>query len=288
MDEDPTISILPFELERQIFELSALSRPVSIPTLLCVAWRVKHWIEPILYRTLVIGPHLDAIDGLPLCTVETFTEIAGTQSVSFLRDSVRNLILFVVPSKDVKFIVSTCRNVENLHIMPLADIEPGDDTLASINMPLRHLYCDFDDLCSVVLFESFSLPPFSRLTHLELFHGLTNNTDFIAWSDVAELAHLSHLSFDIHTLVTVFEYLLTTCKSLRALVILCPPPRTAVELQTLAKDPRFVMMVVEDYTGDWQRGILTGDDYWSRADAFIAQRISGEIDRHNFFLEQDQ
>jgi hypothetical protein len=35
--------ILPTELERQIFELCALSRPVRIPKLMLVAWRVKEW-----------------------------------------------------------------------------------------------------------------------------------------------------------------------------------------------------------------------------------------------------
>ncbi|KAJ7460262.1 hypothetical protein FB451DRAFT_1563344 [Mycena latifolia] len=40
-------------------------------------------------------------------------------------------------------------------------------------------------------------------------------------------------------------------------------------LHTLAEDPRFVMMLLEHYTQDWQRGILTGNDYWSRADSFI-------------------
>jgi hypothetical protein len=35
--------ILPLELERLIFELSALSWPLSVPNLMLVAWRVKQW-----------------------------------------------------------------------------------------------------------------------------------------------------------------------------------------------------------------------------------------------------
>ncbi|KAJ7938116.1 hypothetical protein B0H13DRAFT_1852046 [Mycena leptocephala] len=34
---------LPTELERTIFEITALSRPLSISTLMLVAWRVKKW-----------------------------------------------------------------------------------------------------------------------------------------------------------------------------------------------------------------------------------------------------
>jgi hypothetical protein len=34
---------LPLELERHIFEICALSRPVGIPKLMLVGWRVKEW-----------------------------------------------------------------------------------------------------------------------------------------------------------------------------------------------------------------------------------------------------
>jgi hypothetical protein len=35
--------ILPPELEREIFEICAISRPASIPNLMLVAQRVKEW-----------------------------------------------------------------------------------------------------------------------------------------------------------------------------------------------------------------------------------------------------
>jgi hypothetical protein len=38
-----TYSSLPLELERVIFEVSALSRPIDIPNLMLIAWRVKEW-----------------------------------------------------------------------------------------------------------------------------------------------------------------------------------------------------------------------------------------------------
>ncbi|KAJ7622098.1 hypothetical protein FB45DRAFT_121814 [Roridomyces roridus] len=40
---------LPPELERDLFELAAYTRPRSIPKLMLVAWRVKAWVEPLLY-----------------------------------------------------------------------------------------------------------------------------------------------------------------------------------------------------------------------------------------------
>ncbi|KAJ7879703.1 hypothetical protein B0H13DRAFT_1571256, partial [Mycena leptocephala] len=49
--------LLPPELERIIFELAAFVNPASMPSLLLVAPRVKIWIEPLLYETLIITPN---------------------------------------------------------------------------------------------------------------------------------------------------------------------------------------------------------------------------------------
>ncbi|KAJ7256444.1 hypothetical protein C8J57DRAFT_1344697 [Mycena rebaudengoi] len=46
---------IPLELEREIFEIAATHHPETMPTLLLVAQRVLQWIEPLLYRTLVVG-----------------------------------------------------------------------------------------------------------------------------------------------------------------------------------------------------------------------------------------
>ncbi|KAJ7633934.1 hypothetical protein B0H17DRAFT_1217430 [Mycena rosella] len=61
-------------------------------------------------------------------------------------------------------------------------------------------------------------------------------------------------------------------------------PENYPDLNTLCNEPRFVMMPLNNYIQDWQRGVLTGRDYWARADAFIAKRASGNIDRRSFFL----
>ncbi|KAJ6516533.1 hypothetical protein C8R47DRAFT_1063238 [Mycena vitilis] len=61
---------LPAELERYVFEQVALSRTVAIPRLLRVAQRVKIWIEPLLYRTIVVNTRSKRwlpFDCCPLC-----------------------------------------------------------------------------------------------------------------------------------------------------------------------------------------------------------------------------
>ncbi|KAJ7430596.1 hypothetical protein FB451DRAFT_1495825 [Mycena latifolia] len=201
--------------------------------------------EPLLYRTLVIGG--DALDEIPPCPVEAFTRIAGTESVSFLRDSVHNLHHTQHRRRAQQYLPHLDRSKAPVLFGP---------------------------------FESFSHPLFSYLTHLELFSGLTNDDDDLAArssSTITGLSHLTHLSFDTTAILAICAHLLTGCRSLRALIILRPPPRYEVtELHTLPEDPRFVMMLLEHYIQDWQRGILTGNDYWSSADSFIEVGYPGQ------------
>ncbi|KAJ6538362.1 hypothetical protein DFH09DRAFT_1398713 [Mycena vulgaris] len=74
MSNSSSALTLPPDLERSIFELAALrTHRVTIPKLMRVAWRVKHWLEPLLYHTLVFGTadpiddQLVELDTLPVC-----------------------------------------------------------------------------------------------------------------------------------------------------------------------------------------------------------------------------
>ncbi|KAJ6563379.1 hypothetical protein DFH09DRAFT_1159036, partial [Mycena vulgaris] len=259
-----------------------LSRPVSVPKLMRVAWRVKHWLEPLLYRTLVMMSYATPIDGIPPFTMETFDRIARTKPASFLRDSVRNVIVEAIEVEQIKTILTTCTGVENLWILPTGPrITPPLPAVHPIS--LRHLHCDLPELCAAVIaFESFAQPFFSHLTHLELFDGLSDDGgDPAKWDGITALAHLTHLAVDTPNIIPSCPYLLEGCKSLRALIIVDEMPVTnfLLPLHSFTRDPRFVVMPLKNYSGDWQRGVLTGRDYWARADEFIAKRISGEIAR---------
>ncbi|KAJ7686303.1 hypothetical protein B0H17DRAFT_1072241 [Mycena rosella] len=284
MADDYSPTTLPLDLERHIFELSAVSRPVSIPNLLRVAWRVKHWVEPLLYRTLIICKEPEnyrKVDELPWCTLEDFNQIVRrTESASFLRDSVRNVMFQHLNAGEIDSILSACSGLHNMHALGCEDPTAFPDSLR-----LRRLHCDNDDHPALKLSSR-------HITHLELFIGLTLDYDLYEddptqWSAVTRLPHLTHLSLNFKSLLPVCLHLLDACNSLCALIILRSSPAYPVP-ETLAGDPRFVMMELPQRTADWQRGILTGDDYWARADAFIAKRRSGEIDRRTFFLEADR
>ncbi|KAJ6518246.1 hypothetical protein C8R47DRAFT_9392 [Mycena vitilis] len=247
---------LPLELERHIFELAALSRPVSIPTMMRVAWRVKTWIEPLLYRTLLIGA--DKLDGLPICPDEKFNQIVDTKpqllvsvrnQMSRRREPLSDRILLVVgPVSAARF--------------------PRIITQATSLRPRRPLQ--------------------SRIElNNEIEFGCRSPAEHKArWNLLASLPNLTHLALHGLHQLPMCSHLLSVCEFLTALVVLshAHPGSEALDLIP-SNDPRFVVLSVNFWPHEWPSGVLRGIDFWSRADVFIAQRISGEIERTTFFLE---
>jgi hypothetical protein len=144
-------------------------------------------------------------------------------------------------------------------------------------MALRRLYCEPAEIFRTP--DAFPHAALANLTHLNLF----DLPDKERWTAaLAGLPHLSHLATDFVSF-GFCAMTLDKCASLRALIVLRPPRSDRPsELAALTENPRFVMTSVlyqTYFTNDWQRGVLTGVDFWVRVDEFIAKRISGEIDR---------
>ncbi|KAJ7461191.1 hypothetical protein FB451DRAFT_1563001, partial [Mycena latifolia] len=262
----------PPELERQIFEICALSRIVAIPRLMLVAWRVKQWVEPLFYRTLTIASEGDlhwATKGFPVFPIKMVLSAIKTRPATFFQDSVRNLLLYDDSAGALAAILSVCTGVENLW---LTSTNNNSSVLESL--PLKHLYAKLDPI-----FWIFppAHPVFSRITHLELFDYPDDTT--VLSSRLPLIPQLTHLSFNHHDLLSICPHFLQTCISLSVLV--CHDPWhnfRSGSATALSSDVRFVVMHHSDFLWDWQMGVYTGLDYWTRAESFIAKRRSGEID----------
>jgi len=276
MDPESLTPYLPPELERQIFELCAFSRPVTIPELMLVAWRVKEWVEPLLYRTIIISPSNSTrhpIEGYPIFTTQTLLALLLSKPASFFHDSVRHLLLHAVEDDFVKFILSVCTGVENLWA-PNASVALVDLSLTPF--PLSQLYTNFVPLFNEVPHTSLI---FARLTHLELI-GPPPDEGVDVSSKLSLLPRLTHLSFNEEEFVPTCLDLLQDCRCLSALVFLDGKSlkHSFHEYEVvLSQDPRFVVLY-SLWFKDWRNGVYTGMDYWSRAESFIAKRRSGEID----------
>lgn len=175
-------------------------------------------------------------------------------------------------SDSICTLLSVCTSVENLAIIH-GRIDGMVPLIASL--PLRRLFVYgkalFRDLLS-----THSI--FARITHLGLGNATwvpQEHTDLLAL-----MLQLTHLSFASAIAIHLCRILLETCRFLSVLIIFnLNPLDQAYEqyLPTLSRDPRFMTMQNPTFVEDWQMGIHTGVDYWTRAEDFIAQRHSGVI-----------
>ncbi|KAJ7880792.1 hypothetical protein B0H14DRAFT_2706667 [Mycena olivaceomarginata] len=264
---------LPAELEQVIFETTAHIGPLSIPTLMLIAWRVKKWVEPLLYQTIVVsdsGADADAknLEGhrKPFRCRTIYRVVQ--QSKSFPGNSVRDLFLSWEPTQEAvpKALLTACRSVENLWLSTA-----GPTTLFHLveDLPLKCLYCDLRYLFGVQRQIDFSHRLFTKITHLELAH----------------IPHLTHLSFSHEYSVAGFLTILRTCTLLRVLIV----RESSDWICTIIRDPRFVKLGRRERELDWRRGAHGGRDYWTRAEECVAvrRRRVGEADAFQYAFEED-
>ncbi|KAJ6574343.1 hypothetical protein B0H19DRAFT_1124268 [Mycena capillaripes] len=207
---------LPHELERHIFEISAHSRPLSIPTLILVAWRVKIWVEPLLYRTIVWSRTGLDCNRLPIARGNTILKAIKSKPSAFIQDNVHHLMLDGGGNARIA-LLTACRAVKNLWVgagdtlhdlFPLAE----DLLLMRISCHLGWLFGGFAPI-------DFTHRLFARITHLELV-DYAYPVDPRIWGNLTLVPHLTHLSFWEPVFVSFFPTFLRTCHSLRVLVVL--------------------------------------------------------------------
>jgi hypothetical protein len=238
-------------------------------------------VEPLLYRTLFFGTSC-RLEGHLAPRADIFASLiqSSTKPPSFFHQAVRNILISnydSLPAADL--ILSTCSGLENLSI---AGIRQRTALPALTGLALKRLYCNLDGLFGSQEKIDFTHGLFAHLTHLDLFYLGTILPNTL--SGLALIPHLSHLSFqddDYRSHPSAPLTLLQTCSALRVLVslILRKGEHERVDDTNILTYPRFVRMVRLSYAADWQIGVHTGDDYWRRAEVFIARRISGEVDR---------
>ncbi|KAJ7453187.1 hypothetical protein FB451DRAFT_1281972 [Mycena latifolia] len=273
---------LPEDLERLIFEISALFYPNVMPALLRVAQRVKIWIEPLLYRVIYDG-------SIGVWEGRTLTQLWNsmkTKPASFFHKNVRHVSLYSFDDSedyDLVKILSVCGATINLRLLG-CPTRSRPTLLQTVGlMPLQRLAIHFSHL-----FPRFGggirdldCPNFTRLTHLSLA-----DWDRSGWDACPALAHLSsltHLSFHNNlVLPSIVQGAFEHFPSLEALALACSA-RLAVSMHAdipkfaaAAADPRFVMVLVTNERRDWEIGARGGDDFWVAVDAQVRKRRSGE------------
>ncbi|KAJ6541163.1 hypothetical protein DFH09DRAFT_1089447 [Mycena vulgaris] len=218
MAPDTPIPAFPCDLEREIFEIAAYSRPLSIPTF---AWRAKLWfatkhlfvplLEPLLYRTIVLSA-----------------------------DGGSSAIPSVIPDHPTIHRDCLIQLIQSGSALPREAIEnlwflSGDGEEASQiteGLSLTHLYCHLDDL----------------------FDGI----DLGIWGGLALIPHLTHLCSDDKAFLPLCLTLLHTCISLRVLVVLDASLVVHLEEPPLVNDEPALLKDPRTGKWERTRGAITG------------------------------
>ncbi|KAJ7158156.1 hypothetical protein C8R46DRAFT_410651 [Mycena filopes] len=273
---------LPPDLERLIFEDAALSHLISMPTLMLVAWRVRSWVEPLLYRLLCVTTH-NGRRGFPIIPVEVLLQALDSRSP--LMASVECVFFHRIPSRyspsaTLNALLAACPRITNLS--SLVGFGASLKAVESLQN-LRRLAINVRELFYPGSVD-FAHPLFRNITHLELFDVLGEEGAQAASSEygaMVNIPNLSHIAFNGPWLCTVMEPLFQAHgERLRCFVFL-----SDLVLMDGSHIPQFVHIHQTDFLGDWLRGIHTGEDYWDLAERFIAGKRAGRVDdwRHEIW-----
>ncbi|KAJ7079463.1 hypothetical protein C8R44DRAFT_992609 [Mycena epipterygia] len=299
---------LPTELEREIFRLCAFTRPKTIPKLMLVALRVKEWIEPLMYRVIFLPAVEEGrksgtsrLDEYPTCTVSRLFRLLEEKPASSFHKSVKHLFIdfpHYGSRHDVIRLLTSCSGVTNLVLGKVWEREiSGVGTISMEPHPVLPLLADIQTLQMLSvhigtlfgdLSPDFTHPMFRNITHL---HILDSRSEMSRWSGLSLIPNLTHLAVTRSSVLRICTHLLRSCQKLRYLVYL---PALGDDIMAgdplcveLSGDPRFVAVTCIRLDTDWQVGAHTGENYWTRAEAFVAAKRARKIAPHEYWISGD-
>ncbi|KAJ7437783.1 hypothetical protein B0H11DRAFT_2206404 [Mycena galericulata] len=269
MDIPYTFSF-PEDLERLIFEQAASDDRTTACRLALAARRVQSWIEPIIYRSIILSsatsaPFANLYNSYGLSRVENMMTILS------LCQGVTDVCLRLSPAKDISGVL-------------FDDVHPLDSPIG--NLRPRRLHTLLTTLLHGFPPE-FDRPFYSNITHLIM---VDDWSQWKEWRDLCNIPHLSHLMIEfsldpddpLEEVAQSVIYLLRGCASLQVFVFVMfeplkanqPPGENAV-LTTLSAigDARVVVFQWLDDTGiQWAPYWETTANMWPSAEAQVMRR----------------
>ncbi|KAJ7431522.1 hypothetical protein B0H11DRAFT_2210229 [Mycena galericulata] len=275
---------LPEDLEREILEIVAFKHPETIPTLVRIARRTLLWLEPLLYRVLLLLDD-DAIDRIQ--------DRIERKPAALWRDGPRHLFLSVQsPQEFARNILSRCTGLEDL-MLSCDSGRPREFLPALEAMQLRRLGVDMSDFFGGQAKMDLRGPAFSSITHLLLMDDHFGDADVdVCATQLAVLPSLTHLALVDGVPRELMLAVLERCAALYVLVNLRNNFRRHT-VQFVARelgieDPRLVILALGMFTKEWVAGAKGGEDFWVRADTFVDKKRKGEIDAATYWIDDDQ
>ncbi|KAJ7803204.1 hypothetical protein B0H14DRAFT_2613653 [Mycena olivaceomarginata] len=263
--EDSFEPVLPPEIEREIFELTA-QFPGNAVNLVLVARRTQIWIERLIYETVTLAD-------CEIC--DKFLRTVDSRPAQFFADNVKSLCVpgDIDPLGAVR-VLKACQGVVNLAIWLVG---PQDTPFFPFVSALRptHLSINIHGLYGVQCKPDFAHPFFSHVTHLEL-------VDWLEWAPhIAALSpHLTHLALDFDLRAegsaALLRAVLASCRSLAVCIALVGDDESMiVASDRLAGigDARLVILSESDVIENWEASLRGTDaSLWAFAEDIVAAK----------------
>ncbi|KAJ7922938.1 hypothetical protein B0H13DRAFT_2579665 [Mycena leptocephala] len=229
---------LPPELERTIFELAANGDPQTMLRIILVAHRCRFWIEPILYRFVVVCQSSWSFP-LFLRTIES----RPAHYAKWIKAIQINP--YIMPNDPaVTRILSICTGV--VHLVDFSYGRTPFSVLAQLR--LEKMCISLDIINGLTEGAYFRHPAFAHLTHLHILDPPYRWPN-IPFSDLPSLTHLvlQNYKTDIRSSnIPVLKKILSDCPLLEVLVViipLCRPEDQNIHnMKLLVDDPRLVIL----------------------------------------------
>ncbi|KAJ7768797.1 hypothetical protein B0H16DRAFT_271478 [Mycena metata] len=265
-----TVALLPPELEREIFEETALMHKAAIPNLILVARRVLVWIEPLLYRVVCVGrPPLKLAPAI----------LTSAKPPVFFHNAVRHLALLgpgtLTSKKDDLLLLELCRGVVSFG-------STNRNVSGAVLTRLEHMDLRQLSVCVSLLFDGaavdFTHPIFRSLTHFHMFDTVQGGAmELLPF--IPTLPALTHLT--LHFSIPKDDLIEVLARSPRLQILLVLWLSEALHLRARALhvyDVRFVTGVCGRYWETWEAGARGLPDFWSLGADFVARKRRGEIE----------
>ncbi|KAJ6533396.1 hypothetical protein DFH09DRAFT_1406537 [Mycena vulgaris] len=276
---------LPVELEREIFETTALIHPGTIFVLLRVARRTRVWIEPLLYRVVRISGY-PPFSGMARAILQGLN--SESKPASIFQDTVRHLLIQrgTWSPGEAAQVLDACPGIVDLSMDALmaspAILSPlAKMRLRRLSVCLEMLFGGPGAIAAIDLTHAL----FASITHLRLFPiRLSSHRAGQVCAHLPRLPALTHLCFYLQRDVNwnTLQMLLAECPRLEILANFWFFAR-ADRARALTQNPpvhdvRLVMGEYRNRWDDWEAGARGFPDLWSLAEDFVSRKRSGAIE----------
>ncbi|KAJ7883856.1 hypothetical protein B0H14DRAFT_3746103 [Mycena olivaceomarginata] len=260
----------PVELEREIFETTALMHPTAIPGLLRLARRVLIWIEPFLYRVVWAGRHAGIIEAIK------------AKPPSFFHNAVRHLFLDGSDEwsmEEARQLLKLCKGAVTFAVVGRF----SNPTLLPIlaEMQIQRMSVVLAPLFGGRQFIDLRNQSFASITHLAIF-DLSETVETKISPLIPTLPALTHFSLYSDLETPVIQKLLVECPRLQVLLILWPYSYKVAAAKwaknSPVRDARFVVALFTEYWDDWENGARGRPHMWSEADSFYDKLVRAAME----------